>query len=1030
MNDRRTTQGVFHVAEGGLPIPADKIAVPLVAYAQTAARGASRPRRSCCGCRSRANWDRAGARRWSRCCCGRWSARRCPKVSPEKRMEVRFFAPGGLVSNLDFVESIFGNAGDPFLPENDAGLDVDHWTGHSGCVILAPHLTRLRKKDLGLPHVSQATERSGSGHVLGGGDELYNDGRPFKITARDLDGVMVTIIADNYFGYCKKEVKTQIGFSANLFGLAEEEHAGGALAFPTFSLGDRFAPDQARVLTADHRFAEVVSCSATASTSHPSGYATDALYPDDPLPARGHGDRPQAPGHHAGSSDGERAAPQAPARPRLLPSERLQGAHGEAPGRAELAPGGHGPRGHLLPQALHRLGRRQVGDQQEPGRRRALRADLREEASTRTWTLVDGDLQAGLPTTLPDSQPATAAPARPLLSPERSLGSVIKLLTPNPPTSRRSTTPGSRASPTTSARWSSSSSASTGRSGATTGATHFSVDIINGAPGHELKYDGRKLVGSYLRVGLRRARRLAHLQAAAGLRRRRQGADGRRHHRLGRGPGAPRWSASPGVRRAPEPQAGAELRVPPVPAARRRHPPRARQADRDGHGRAPGSSAPTSSRSTRATCSDIVEDVAIHDAFTQPMREHVDRNAARERAASRSARREPRIVDGKPTKNPRYLQVRPDVARPRDRYVAEMGARLYRRLPLRRSRCIFPVISVLSGRRNNPPDRRACGRSASTARSTTRSCPSSSWTTSARSPASRRARPAPDREGALTKGPFNALCRHRRPEQRAGLDAPHRATPASARPPASSARTTASTTTSACSSPRSGAGSSRTSATREHLIEAGHLERLDGLRVRRASRCSRAGSATGSPASSCTRFFGRVFDNPAAVFTEEILKPEMQDPAVFADGVNNIVEAQKRVAPTYFEDGSIEDAARRSARCSTSWPTATWRERTRATPRSARSSPASRCSTSDWYAERLTVKQRRDVELWQRHVRNLTEFLARPGHREEAARLGIPRAAGACAFRAGAGAVARVRAVARRHDRRGPVASAPSLRSG
>ncbi len=32
-----------------------------------------------------------------------------PGVSCEKRMEVRFFAPGGLVSNLDFVESIFGN---------------------------------------------------------------------------------------------------------------------------------------------------------------------------------------------------------------------------------------------------------------------------------------------------------------------------------------------------------------------------------------------------------------------------------------------------------------------------------------------------------------------------------------------------------------------------------------------------------------------------------------------------------------------------------------------------------------------------------------------------------------------------------------------------------------------------------------------------------------------------------------------------------------------------------------------------------
>src|SRR6185295_8467453 len=33
MNDRRTTQGVFHVAEGGLPIPSDKVAVPLLVYA-------------------------------------------------------------------------------------------------------------------------------------------------------------------------------------------------------------------------------------------------------------------------------------------------------------------------------------------------------------------------------------------------------------------------------------------------------------------------------------------------------------------------------------------------------------------------------------------------------------------------------------------------------------------------------------------------------------------------------------------------------------------------------------------------------------------------------------------------------------------------------------------------------------------------------------------------------------------------------------------------------------------------------------
>src|SRR5919204_3821424 len=101
-----------------------------------------------------------------------------PKVSPEKRMEVRFFVPGGLVSNLDFVESIFGNAGDPHLPANDAGLDVDGWTGNSGCVILAPHLTRIRKKDLGLPPVSRATEAErAAGMCWADEDELYNDGR-------------------------------------------------------------------------------------------------------------------------------------------------------------------------------------------------------------------------------------------------------------------------------------------------------------------------------------------------------------------------------------------------------------------------------------------------------------------------------------------------------------------------------------------------------------------------------------------------------------------------------------------------------------------------------------------------------------------------------------------------------------------------------------------------------------------------------------------------------------------------------------
>src|SRR5437588_296092 len=131
-------------------------------------------------------------------------------------MEIRFIAPGSLVSNLDFVESIFGNAGDPHLPENDAALDAMHWTGHSGCVILAPHIVGLSKRALGLPHVDEATDRQRrDGMCWAAEDELYNEGNAFKICARDRRGVMVTIISDNYYGYCKKEVKTQISFAAN-----------------------------------------------------------------------------------------------------------------------------------------------------------------------------------------------------------------------------------------------------------------------------------------------------------------------------------------------------------------------------------------------------------------------------------------------------------------------------------------------------------------------------------------------------------------------------------------------------------------------------------------------------------------------------------------------------------------------------------------------------------------------------------------------------------------------------------------------
>ena len=99
----------------------------------------------------------------------------------------------------------------------------------------------MNKKDLALPHFEQATARQRKdGMCWRDESEKYNNGGAFKLTCRDQTGVIVTIIADNYYGYCKKEVKTQISYAANLYGMCEEEHAGGAIAFPAYVLGAQF----------------------------------------------------------------------------------------------------------------------------------------------------------------------------------------------------------------------------------------------------------------------------------------------------------------------------------------------------------------------------------------------------------------------------------------------------------------------------------------------------------------------------------------------------------------------------------------------------------------------------------------------------------------------------------------------------------------------------------------------------------------------------------------------------------------------
>ena len=430
-SDRRTTEGTFHVSEGGLPIPGDKKAVPRPVFAAL-----FRPRPDAAGraarraVHGRPRPSRGG--RSSRCCCGRSSAPRCPASAPQKTHGGPLLRPGGLVSNLDFVESIFGNAGDPYLPENDAGLDVEHWTGHTGCVILAPHLTRLTKKELGLPDWDDATERQRrDGMCWRDPAELYNDGQAFKVTCRDAAGVIVTLIADNYYGYCKKEVKTQISYAANLFGNVEEEHSGGALAFARYNLGYDFdaadyrtqRPDAGRPGPRGHRHRSTSSPRGTPSIGISRTWSTSRTTPG-----------PACPGCRSGGrrTGREAAIPLRPGKTYMTPSGykvQLE----KHPATGTLAADRHRRRGAVLPQALHGLRRRQERDLQEP----AATTSSTARSSWPTWTRTSTWSSRSSTTITPTAGSRARGPdyslrtSRPLLSPLRSLGSVIKLLTPS-----------------------------------------------------------------------------------------------------------------------------------------------------------------------------------------------------------------------------------------------------------------------------------------------------------------------------------------------------------------------------------------------------------------------------------------------------------------------------------------------------------------------------------------------------------------------------------------------------------------------
>ena len=978
--DRRTTAGVFHVAEGGLPVPGDKIAVPKQTFAHLL-QHALNPPADLLTIPYTATQKRP-SRAFVSLLLRPVVRPEVPGICPELSMEVRFFAPGNLVSNLDFVESIFGNGGDPHLPENNAALDTDHWTGHTGCVILAPHLIKLRKKDVGLPHVSEATDRQiKDGMCWEDESELYNNGGAFKITCRDQRGVIVTLIADNYFGYCKKEVKTQISYAANLLGGAEEEHAGGAIAFPSFDHGAHFSLNWEKT-ELDHTFDDVVQVLGDSIDVQPEGYAIDKNYPNIyyvPESTEVNLDTQTV----EWRTDAQHTIKLQPNITYVYPSgykvQMIQ------PTSAQtwriIGTQAEGTFCHK-PCTVSGGGKSEISKALED----AMRASpVIVPEFEKTMEIVKELVERSYWDRFPNPR-IRKEESRPFLDVRRSLGSALRLLTPDeqftdeyneyvrslPRHAIDMVLLVKRYYREDWGDWNSWSK-------------RFTVDVVDGQPGFEIKYRNQHVLTRYLRVGF----------AAGGL---------WRMFSL-------RKDFLPAVKLQREDDITASTTIP-VGRDAGMHPDlpegsykfahncefrffqRPDDAIHRGYDKnterdfaQQGNFFSNYEPTTRDCAKEMMGDAVRFGRFTEPMRQVISSFVAAEEPAYVIDSSAPRIVDGKPTKNPRYLQTRQDLGDARPEYLAEIGMRLYRRLQLGRP-VLAPVNAVLPGRRNNPPDQKKGIRALAVYNpvhyqelpelfmdfisSLTGKSPS---TTGAGS------------EGALTKSPFNAL--------------PPIADLNNALVSFVLTRQPCFTTAAGYIGPKFRVDHDISLLipevwSRMHiherdpqmLIDQGMLEPLTDFEHNgRQVPASRLGFRITSKF--VQRFFGRVFADPASLFTEEMLKPELQDFESYVDGIDNIVEAQQRVAKFYFEDGSVDQACPPLKALLHIMAHGEYEGSDAHSEEVRGLFEHATILNSDWYAKRLDTQRTIDRRLWQRHVDSLTAFQDRDNYRDEIRRLNI-----------------------------------------
>lgn len=137
------------------------------------------------------------------------------------------------------------------------------------------------------------------------------------------------------------------------------------------------------------------------------------------------------------------------------------------------------------------------------------------------------------------------------------------------------------------------------------------------------------------------------------------------------------------------------------------------------------------------------------------------------------------------------------------------------------------------------------------------------------------------------------------------------------------------------------------------------------------------------------QFLCRIFDNPAGVFSQDMLQPETQNMEVYVDGIENICQAMENSALKYFEDGIISDACPPLRAVLHCMAYGHYNGKSIHDPEVRAMFTYDYLIQSNWYKQRLAKKQSRDIGIWQKNVENLQEFLVRPGYSHEAERLNI-----------------------------------------